>query len=85
MSVPARRSAAAGWSAVILLLFAASLDYWWWDGPPNARLAWFNLPAWIYYFVALQLALAGAIWGLARALWRTTDHDSAQVGIAGDE
>jgi hypothetical protein len=83
VAVPSRRSAASWWSAAIALLFAASLDYWWWDRPP--QLAWFNLPSWIYYFVGLQLALAGAIWGFGRTIWRTREGGSAPDPASGDQ
>lgn len=69
--MPPRRSG-LGWAAVFLALFVLSLDFWWWDGP--IRFGPLHLPRWIYYFVALQLALAGAMHLFGRTHWSDDDR-----------
>ena len=69
------------WAGVFGLLFLLSLDYWWWDGP--VRFGPFGLPAWIYYFVLLQLLLALAVWRFGRRHWTPVGGDETDGGTDG--
>jgi len=55
------------WTAFFIVLTLLSLDYWWWGAA--TRLSLLGLPTWIYYFVALQFALAAGVFVFSRHYW----------------
>lgn len=56
------------WWGLFTVLFLLSLDYWSWDN--TVELSWLGLPAWVFYFVVLQLVLVLAIYLFARFYWK---------------
>lgn len=55
------------WMAIFSLLLLLALDFWHWDDPVSQGLLGF--PAWLGYFVLLQLTLTLCIWLFARYGW----------------
>ncbi len=68
------------WTAFFVVLTLMSLDYWWWG--VATRLSLMGLPTWIYYFVALQLVLAGGVFVFSRHYWveQADDHSVDRDG-----
>lgn len=68
------------WVIAFTSLFLLSLDFWaWGSGPGSGPL---GIPAWVYYFMSLQLLLAGVIFAFGRTYWtkreRMDDRQSDQ-------
>ena len=66
------------WTTIFVAMFLFSLDYWRWDEPVTIGLL--GLPRWIYYFVFLQLLLAGAVFLFSRTYWKDTDGSGSEKG-----
>ncbi len=66
------------WTAIFVAMFLFSLDYQRWDEPVTIGLL--GLPRWIYYFVFLQLLLAGAVFLFSRTYWKETDGSGSERG-----
>lgn len=78
-----RRARATVWAMPFAVLFLLSLDYWAWGRA--TRLGPFNLPTWIYYFGALQLALAGCLFWFGRTFWPDGDPTGEEESGAESE
>ena len=61
------------WWLSFTLMFFLSLDFWSWEQP--VALSWFNLPPWVFYFLALQIVLAIAIIVFALKFWSTPQDE----------
>ncbi|HIA36763.1 MAG TPA: hypothetical protein EYM84_09220 [Flavobacteriales bacterium] len=55
------------WVASFMTIFLMALDYWAWDEVVSLSVK--GLPAWIYYFVILQLILVLMIYTFSKYYW----------------
>lgn len=62
------------WLFCFTVLFFLALDFWSWEQP--IILSWLNFPAWIFYFIGLQIILAIALIVFSLTFWRTLDEES---------
>ena len=62
------------WIFAFTLLFMLSLDFWRWK--QEISLSVLNFPAWIFYFVGLNLVLVAAMYGFSR--WGTDEQPGGQ-------
>ena len=54
------------WIFAFTLLFMLSLDFWRWK--QEILLSFLNFPAWIFYFVGLNVVLVLAMYGFTRCV-----------------
>ena len=52
------------WIFAFTLLFMLSLDFWRWK--QEISLSFLNFPAWIFYFMGLNVLLVAAMYGFTR-------------------
>ncbi|MEM8672488.1 MAG: hypothetical protein AAGF83_01250 [Cyanobacteria bacterium P01_G01_bin.67] len=61
------------WLFSFTLMFFLALDFWSWEQP--IALSWLNLPAWVFYFVCLQITLAIAMSIFALTFWQSASDE----------
>ncbi len=71
-----RKPIRLAWTTIFVAMFLLSLDYWRWGELVTIGLL--GLPRWIYYFVLLQLLLAGAVFLFSRTYWKDTDESKSE-------
>jgi hypothetical protein len=56
------------WILLFAGIFLLSQDFLFWDG--NGGLSLGGFPAWMYWFVFLQIVLVGAVYWFAKRYWK---------------
>ncbi len=76
MNLPANTP--RNWTLLFVALFLLSLDFWSWsDQPAGGPL---GLPWWVFYFAALQIALAVSLYFFGKFYWRDEPETGAEEG-----